>query len=146
MGTTTYCSVQDIEGYYLGKSFECGDYLTNGEADGFILSDAAIINATLKVKYTLPITNTNDLLILKSINEKMVVGTIDDVFREKKQDGTFDRGHNTRKEALEMLKLIRKGELILESAEGTSPIKFNKIDSDGETVEPRFKDSNIDKY
>ena len=143
---TTYCAVQDLESYFLGKSFECDDYLTNGKANGFILVDAAIINATLKVRYTLPITNTNDLLILKSINEKMVVGTIDDIFRERNEDGKFDRGRNTRKEALDMLKLIRNGDLILESSGATPPIKFNKLDSAGDTVKPRFKDSNINKY
>ena len=143
---TTYCSVQDLEGYFLNKSFGCGNYLNNGEADGFILTDAAIINATLKIRYTLPITNTNDLLILKSINEKMSVGTIDDIFREKTVDGKFDRGRNTRKEAIDMLKLIRNGDLILESTGNTPPIKFSKIDSAGDTVKPRFKDSNIDKY
>lgn len=141
-----YCTVQDIEGYYLNKSFKCGDYLTNGKADGFIIADAAIINAALRTRYTLPITNTDDLQILKQINEKMVVGTIDDIFREKNEDGTFERGRNTRKEALDMLKQIKEGDLILSSSGKTSAIKFNNINSDDQEVSPRFKDSNIDTY
>lgn len=139
-----YCTTQDIESYFLNKSFKCGDYLSNGKADGFILADAAIINSVLRVRYSLPITNTEDLLILKSINEKMVVGTIDDIFREKTEDGQFERGRNTRKEALEMLKQIKEGSLVLNGSSNTSTIKFNTVNSDGNTVAKRFKDSNID--
>lgn len=142
----TYCTTEDLEQYYLGKSFNCGDYLTNGKADDFILSDAATIEASLKAKYSLPIIDTDDLRILKQINEKMVVGTIDDIFREKTEDGKFDRGRNTRKEAIDLLKQIKDGSLVLEGTEKTSALKFNKIDSDGDTVEPRFKDANINKY
>lgn len=141
-----YCTVQDIEDYFLNKSFKCGDYLTNGRADGFIIADAAIINASLRARYTLPITSADDLVILKIINEKMAVGTIDDIFREKSDDGSFERGRNTRKEALEMLKQIKEGTMILESAGKTSTIKFNKTNSDENEVAPRFKDSNIDSF
>jgi hypothetical protein len=141
---SVYCTVEDLESYFLNKSFNCGDYLTNGKADGFILCDAAIIDAALKTRYSLPITNTNDLMILKSINERMVVGTIDDIFREKNADGQFERGRNTRKEALDMLKQIKDGDMVLESTGNTSAIKFNTTDSDGNEVLPRFKDSHID--
>ena len=138
-----YCSVQDLESYFLNKEFKCGDYLTNGKAESFIYSDAAIIDAVIKSRYSLPITDTNDLVILKTINEKMVVGTIDDIFREKNAEGQFERGRNTRKEALDMLKQIKDGELVLNGTGSTSVIKFNNIDSDGNEVLPRFKNSNI---
>jgi hypothetical protein len=141
-----YCTTQDLEDYFLNKSFKCGDYLTNGKAEGFIIADAAIIDASLRARYPLPITSTNDLIILKIINEKMVVGTIDDIFREKKEDGTFERGRNTRKEALDMLKQIKEGDLILETGGKTSSIKFNTTNYDENEVVPRFKDSNIDTY
>ncbi len=138
-----YCDVQDIEGYFLDKSFKCGDYLTNGKADAFILADTTIINASLRAKYTLPITNADDLILLKTINEWMTVGTIDDIFRERTEDGSFERGRNTRKQALDMLKQIKNGEILLNSSSLTSVIKFNKVNSDDEDVEPRFKESEI---
>lgn len=141
-----YCTVEDIEQYFLGKSFQCGDYLTNGKAKEFIICDAALIDASLRSRYSLPITNTGDLRILKIINEKMVVGTIDDIFREKTEDGQFERSRGMRKDALAMLKQIKNGELVLNSAGLTSPIKFNSTDSDGNDMEYRFKNSNIDKY
>ena len=140
---SVYCTVEDLEGYFLNKSFKCGDYLTNGKAESFIVSDAALIDAILKTRHSLPITNTNDLIILKTINEKMVVGTIDDIFREKNTDGQFERGRNTRKEALDLLKQIKDGDLILETTGNTSVMKFNNINSDGDEVTPKFKDSNI---
>jgi len=139
-----YCTIQDLEGYFLNKSFKSGDYLTNGKAESFIATDAAIINAAIRTRYTLPIRNSNDLIILKSINERMVVGTIDDIFREKTEDGKFERGRNTRKEALDMLKQIKDGEIVLESTAKGSGIKFNNVNSDGNEVSSRFKESNID--
>lgn len=139
-----YCTVQDLEAYFLNKSFKCGDYLTNGKADVFIQMDAALIDSALKVRYNLPISNTNDLLILKLINEKMVVGTIDDIFRERTEDGSFDRGRDTKKEAVGLLQQIKDGDLILDGSGLASVIKFNLKDTYGRTVKKRFKDANIE--
>lgn len=139
-----YCTCQDLETYFLNKSFKCGDYLSTGKANDFIATDAAIIDSALKTRYTLPLTNTNDLMILKMINEKMVVGTIDDIFREKGEDGKFNRGRDTRKEALDYLKQIKDGTMILEGNSTASVIKFNSVDSQGNVVDKRFKVSNIE--
>ncbi len=140
----SYCSIQDLENYYLGRTFKCGDYLSNGKAEAFIADDAAYIDSVLKVRYSLPITATNDLKLLKMINAKLVVGTIDDIFREKTQDGKFDRGRNTRKEAMDMLTGIQEGTIILDGTAKDSILKFNNINSDGDEVVKRFKDSNIE--
>lgn len=139
-----YCTTQDLEAYYLNKSFKCGDYLTNGKADSFIQDDCALINAALKVRYSLPITDENDLVILRMLNAKMVVGTIDDIFREKTDDGKFDRGRDTRKEALAFLTQIKNGDLILDGSGVGSVITFNLKDSYGNTVRKRFKDVYIE--
>lgn len=139
-----YCSVQDLESYYLNKSFKCGDYLTNGKAQSFIEDDTALINSALKVKYSLPIIDTNDLIVLKVINAKMVVGTIDDIFREKTDDGKFDRGRDTRKEALAILTQIKNGDMVLDGSGIGSVITFNLKDSYGNNVRKRFKDVYIE--
>lgn len=139
-----YSDVQSVESYYLNKSFKCGDYLESSEVETFIDQDAAYIDAVVSKKYALPITNTNDLLILKQINEKLTVGTIDDILRERLEGDKFERLRNYRKEAMDMLAKIEKGEIILNSTENTSVIKFNNTDSEGNTVEKRFKDSNIE--
>lgn len=139
-----YCTTQDLQAYYLNKSFKCGDYLDNGKADSFIQDDYALINAALKVRYSLPITDDNDLVILRMINAKMVVGTIDDIFREKTDDGKFDRGRDTRKEALGFLTQIKNGDLILDGSGVGSVITFNTKDSYGNKVRKRFKDVYIE--
>ncbi len=140
----SYCTVEDVKGYYLNKEFKCDDYLDNQEVGVHIAQDAALMDAVIKTRYTLPISDQSDLRILKMINEKMVVGTIDDVFRERTSDEKFDRFRKTRKEALDWLNKIKKGELILDGTEKDSIIKFNDKDSDGNTVEKRFKDGNIE--
>lgn len=140
----SYCTYGNISMYFLNKSFTATDYITPSVLNDFISADEAIINATLKSRYKLPITESNDLLLLKTINEKMVVGTIDDITREKTADGTFERGRNTRKEALDLLKQIKDGTIVLDGTQKDSVIKFNNVNSDGNEVSPRFKDSNID--
>lgn len=139
-----YCSTEDIEAYYMNKTFRTGDYINDIKVKNFIGEDARIIDAALQTRYSLPISNGDDLLLLKSINAKMVVGTIDDITREKNAEGRFERGRNTRKEALDMLEQIKNGEILLSTTEEESLIKFNSVDSEGNTVEKRFKDSNIE--
>lgn len=139
-----YCNVADIEAYYLNKTFKCDDYITNTQVETFIIQDSALIDATLRARYALPITDSDDLLILKMINEKMVVGTIDDIIREKTESGEFERSRGMRKEALDWLKKIKEGEILLNASGKASVIKFNNIDSEGNEVEKRFKDANIE--
>ena len=138
-----YCTVADVENYFLNKKFLCEDYLNNQEIVAFITQETAVIDAVLKTRYSLPITDQDDLLILKMINEKLVAGTVDGILREKDEEGKFDRGRNLRKEGQSWLDKIIKGEIVLDSTEKDSVIKFNKKDSEGNDVEKRFKDSDI---
>lgn len=140
----SYCTIQDVEAYYLNKSFKCDDYIQPEEIDSFIVQDATLINARIKKKVALPITNDNDLLLLKIINEKMVVGTIDGIVREKGKDQKFDRQRNCRKEASDLLDMIIKGDIELDGTEKTSVIKFNNVDSQGNTVDKRWKEADIE--
>lgn len=140
----SYCTVGNIKAYYLNKSFDTTDYCSEDYVEQFIDDDEAIINSALSVKYSLPITDTSDLKVLRSINSKMVVGTIDDIFREKTTDDQFERSRNMRKEALSLLEKIKTGEFLLNTPGKTSVIKFNTTRTDGQTVEKRFLDSNID--
>lgn len=140
----TYCTVDNIKAYFLNKTFTVDDYCSEDNVLMFIEDDAAIIDAAISVRYSLPISNAEDLKVLRSINSKMVVGTIDDIFREKTTDDQFERSRTMRKEALSLLDKIKSGEFRLGSTAKTSTIKFNTTRKDGETVEKRFFDSNID--
>lgn len=141
-----YCTVTDIETYYLNKSFDNDEdqYVSNSDVDAFIAAESSMIDAILSMRYSLPITNTNDLRILKSICEKLVVGTVDDILRDRDNDGKFTRQRDTRKEANLWLDMIKDGKMRLNSTQKSSPIFFNKTDSNGNDVEKRFKDSNIE--
>lgn len=143
-----YCTVQDVESYFYNRTFGCeaGAYLTVDKVRGFIINEAAFIDAKIGVLYTLPITITRNLVILKMINEKLVVGTIDDIDRQRTDDGKFDRSRNMRKEALDLLQQIIDGEIILNSEDGSpsAVLKFNNIDSRGNEVVKRFSNSNIE--
>ena len=139
-----YCTVTDIESYYLNKKFGCDGWISTGEVETFIIGESSYIEATLRSKYGLPITDQADLMMLKMICEKLVVATIDDITREKTADGKFERGRNTRKEAEALLEMIKNGKMTLNSSQGDSVITFNKNDSNGDEVEKRFKDSNIE--
>lgn len=143
-GLTGYCSKTNIEAYFMNKSFGASDYVTETEVETFIGQIAAMMDAKISSRYSLPITNAYDLLILKMINEYLVVAIIDDIFREKTEDGKFDRGRNTRKEGNDLLNKIVNGEMILNSTHKRSVIKFNSVDGNGDTVNKRFKDSYIE--
>lgn len=141
----SYCTVGNIKAYYLGKTFASSDYCSESNVEQFIDDDEAIINSALSARYALPITDADDLKVLRSINSKMVVGTIDDIFREKTSDDQFERSRTMRKEALTLLQQIKDGEFLLNSQRKSSVIMFNNARSDGEYVSKRFKDSNIDE-
>ena len=134
-----YCSVQDIEAYYNNVKFDCNGYVDGDECNSFISQDTALINAYIKKKYSLPITDASDLLILQMICEMLVVGKIDDIIREKDPSETLERDRNYRKNGLKMIQEILKGDLILDGTKKTSVIKFNNIDSEGNTVNKLYK-------
>ncbi len=139
-----YCTVTDIEAYYLNKTFKCADWITNSEVETFINSESASIEAQISARYSFPITNKNDLMILKMIVEKFVVAIVDDIIRDRDKEGRFTRQRDCRKEADALLKLILEGALVLQATQVSSTIRFNDQTSDGETVEKRYKDSNIE--
>jgi hypothetical protein len=140
-----YCTVNDVERYYLGTDFGATSaYVTDVEVGEFIDEEAAAMNLSLKKKYALPITDADDLTVLKSINAKLVVGIIDEIIREKDPEGKLERSRSFRKEAMDTLKAIETGDITLMTSGKGSPIKFNQTDSDGETVEKEFKLSDAD--
>lgn len=139
----SYCTVSDVEVYFLGKKFDCDTHITSDQVQSLIYSEAAMIDLKLKNRYTLPITNQSDLIILKVINEKLVAGIIDATERTAVKDQKFTRSRDLKSEAMDVLSDIYKGNLKLNTTGKASAIKFNNVDSKGNTVEKRFKVSNI---
>jgi hypothetical protein len=139
-----YCETQDIEAYFQNKDFKFETFLTVDKVRSFIVNETMFINLIIKRKHSLPITNPDDLIVLKMICEKLVVGTIDDIIREKNVDGDYVRSRNLRKEALDFLDKIAIGEMTLNMSGKSSVIKFNNTDSNGNEVEKEFKVGNIE--
>ncbi len=93
-----YATVDNIKKYFQGLKFETGsDNLTKEDIEDFILNESSIIDAFLSNRYKLPITDTRDLIFLKSLCEKMVVSIIDGILRDDTED-QFSRSRGLRAE------------------------------------------------
>jgi len=139
-----YCDTTDVELYFQNQSFDLTSYVNVSQIRSFIATESVAIDMILKKKYSLPITHDDDLLFLKMICEKLVVGTVDDIIREKNVEGDVLRSRGMRKEALDWLNKLVSGEMTLNTGSKASVIKFNNIDSDGNEVEKEFKVGNIE--
>lgn len=139
-----YCTVTDVARFYLGKTFTDSDYVTQTDLENMIADEARTMDTILRRKYTLPITDEDDLRVLKKINQALVVAILDEIYREKTVDGKFNRDRSMIKQAQDLLSQINKGEVTLNSSRKASAIKFGNTDGDGNIVEKRFVDAEIE--
>ena len=139
-----YCTVADVESYYNNVSFNDDGYVSGNECEAFIIQESAFMDMYLRKRYSLPVTDATDLLVLKMICAKLVVGTIDEIIREKNPTDEEERGRNYRRDALKILDKIISGEMTLAQAAVSSVMKFNNIDSNGNTVQKNFKIAEIE--
>lgn len=125
----SYTTPKKIQGYYMGLDFDNSDYMTKAEIRNWIAEFAAKINTSIKRKYNLPISDSDDLTILQMLNEKFVVGKIDGIMRVSTtdEDKKYLRNRNCTKEANDVLKDIMDGTLQLNtSPKSLAPIGYNK--------------------
>lgn len=133
-----YTTTPDIQSYYLGAEFlSTSDYLTPTVIDRFIAEKSTIIDFAIKKKYTLPITDANDLTFLKVLCEKLVVCQVDKILRQNStpEESDFRRERGYCKKAKEMLDKILNGDIELNTPQKSfKPIKYNKteVSTDGE--------------
>lgn len=127
-----YTTVPSVQAYYLGVKFiATADYLTDTIIGNFIDEQSAIIDLNIKKKYTLPITNSNDLLFLKVLCEKMVICKIDKILRQNanSEEEVFKRSRGYCKSSQEMLNKILNGEIELNTTQKSfKPINYNKTE------------------
>lgn len=128
-----YTTKEDIESYYLEglyKDSEGNDNaITETEAAKFINEQTAFIDLVIGKKYILPITNANDKIYLKLVNDHLVVCEIDKIFRTWASDdeSEFVRKRNSCKKAKEMLDKIMNGEIPLNATQKSfRAFKYNK--------------------
>lgn len=125
-----YSKPTEVNAYYLGLDFDNSDFIISGRVKKWLAEEAAKMDMQLRRKYALPITNENDLLVLKVINEEFVVGKIDEIIRLNSDDENekkYIRNRNAKKDAEKKLMGLLDGSLVLEtSPKNLAPIKFIK--------------------
>ncbi len=141
-----YTTTDDIIHYFMlsyTDSEGSDNFISESEASQFIDEQTVIIDLKIAAKYTLPITNSSDLIYLKLVCDKLVVCQIDKILRAYATDdeSEFARRRNYCKEANKMLEDLISGEIILNSPQaGLSLNAYNKTtvydkDSDCRVVE-----------
>lgn len=131
-----YATVSDVSAYYLNKSFTSNTLVTDTEILSMIDQYSAIIDARLSKNFTVPITDSTDLKILKMLCVKLVVCDVDGVFRAN--DKKFDRKRNICKEAETLMEQLLDGTIPLATAQKNARVygEFNNLDSNGDEVSP----------
>jgi hypothetical protein len=126
---STYTTAKNVQSYFMGVDFTTSDFITQADVKRWIEEDSINIDNSLRRKYTLPISNSNDLIFLKSLTEKFVVARIDSILRvsANEENSKFDRTRNYGKEAKETLKNLIDGVILLEtSPKCLAPISYRQ--------------------
>lgn len=87
-----YCTVENIKKYFNveGLFSSEDDNLNKGQLEDMITNKSAYIDMKIGKQYTTPLTDVNDLLIVKDICEKLVVSVVDGVLdTESDEKGRF---------------------------------------------------------
>ena len=129
----SYTTPTDILKYFLGLAYEDSEgndnFITEADATQFIEEQTAIIDLQIGKKYTLPLTDSDDLTYLKIVCDKLVVCQIDKTLRTFSNDdeNEFVRRRNYCKEGNDMIKNIMDGKIPLNATEKSfRAIKYNK--------------------
>jgi hypothetical protein len=118
-----YCTDTDISSEFKGITFSASTAVTDTEVDGFIDQSSSLIDGIISSKYEVPITGAASLLIMKMICIWIVKARILSILSVKTpQDKTKQDpdGPTLLKQAMDMLKAIKKGDLILTDAVASS--------------------------
>jgi phage gp36-like protein len=118
-----YCTDTDISSEFKAITFSSTSAVTDTEVDGFIDQASATIDGIIASKYEVPVTGSASLLVLKMICIWIVKARILSILSVKTpQDKTKQDpdGPTLLKQAMDMLKAIKKGDLILTDATASS--------------------------
>jgi len=125
----SYSTTKAIQSYYMGLDFDTADYINKTEVRNWITEFSIIVDNTIRRVYSLPISNQNDLVYLKLIVEKFVVGKIDAILRVSStdEDKKYLRNRNYTKDANKMLSDLANGNVLLETGvKNIAPIGYLK--------------------
>ncbi len=141
----SYATTDDIESEFKSIDFSSsGTSVSTAEVDGFIEQESAYVTSYLEGVYNLPLTDTDGLKILKRITISLVAFRVASILDfthsvQVSQSMTIQKikGGAAYKQALNDLKMIKDGDLVISSTElrdNSAPTSYNSEQS----VEPVF--------
>lgn len=118
-----YSVLTDIESEFKDVTFSSTTAVTDDDIDGFIDQADAFIDSSISSRYEVPVTGSSSLLVLQTISILLVKARVLSILSVKTpQDKTKQDpdGPTLRQQALDMLKAIKNGSLLLTDAVLTS--------------------------
>lgn len=111
-----YCTATDVQDYFLNMVFSETTSITKTKVDNIIAKRSDYIDSVLTSKYTVPLTDTKDLAIIKDICSRLVAGEIDEINNFSTAISVeVKKGRDLKKEALADLDKIISGEIKLKT-------------------------------
>ena len=146
-----YTTINDIQYFFQDYTFSSNTVVTSDAVQFFIDNWGVYINSKLNSYYVLPITDIEDLKILKIINSKYAANEVDQILLNKSNEVSgreLLRVRNLKKEADELLNKIIGEEgftfaTIKLNSSYRGNLEYQKIDECGNELEPYFKRETI---
>jgi phage gp36-like protein len=115
-----YCTVTDVQTLIKSLTFSASTKVTESEITAYHIPAAdAIIDGRLRKHYTVPITNTTDLVLLKRISAQLAAGIVAAILYETAtQPNEVNPAKRNYDYALRLLDMIEKNEITLVTARG----------------------------
>jgi hypothetical protein len=114
-----YCTYTEVSSEFKDITFSASTAVTDTEVSDFIDQSSSLIDGIIASKYEVPVTGSMSLLVLKMICIWIVKARILSILSVKTpQDKTKQDpdGPTLLKQAMDMLKAIKKGDLALTDA------------------------------
>ncbi len=116
MSVTRYCEAEDVQAYFGAVNFTQNTALNSTKINRLIEDASSYMEGSLRVSYSLPITNETDLRILKGICARLVAGEVDDILNPVANNGTH-KTRNLKQEGKTMLKEFCERSALLSAPE-----------------------------
>lgn len=97
-----YCEVDDVSAFFSSLEIDETSPINKRKTERLIAAWTAYINASLRHKYVLPISDKNDLALLKGICARLAAGDIDEIQNLRSADGAAKK-RDLKSEGLKML-------------------------------------------
>jgi hypothetical protein len=135
-----YATIADVQDYFQGKTFETDDPISLAQVNRLLVQYHNKINSDLRrlTDLTIPLTDAQDIEILKKIEAMFVAGEVDEMDRNISNTPTPAKTRDLIGRAKDMLNAVITKQITLNSTTSNN-VAYNKYDSKGNLIEPTFK-------